>query len=74
MLTWLVFCVLLQVILYRWDGSELVGMAFFDAQLSIISMHCIRNYIMFADLYKSVSLIYWEVSIIRSSGVKVVQM
>lgn len=49
-------------------------MAFFDAQLSIISMHCIRNYIMFADLYKSVSLIYWEVSIIRSSGVKVVQM
>lgn len=51
----------LQIILYRWDGSELLGMAFFDGDLSTVSLHSVGNYIMFADIYKSVQLIYWEV-------------
>jgi hypothetical protein len=41
--------------------DELEGYAFYDAQIYCVSIRTIKNYIVVADVYKSVCFLMWRV-------------
>ncbi|CAK4735392.1 unnamed protein product [Aphanomyces euteiches] len=49
-----------KLIVYELKGGQLVGCAFFDAQLYIVSLNVIKSFIVYGDLYKSIHLLYWK--------------
>ncbi|KAF0694846.1 Aste57867_14310 [Aphanomyces stellatus] len=49
-----------KLIVYELKGGQLVGCAFFDAQLYIVSLNVIKSYILYGDLYKSVHFLLWK--------------
>jgi cleavage and polyadenylation specificity factor subunit 1 len=40
---------------------ELIGVAFYDAQIFISTCQTIKNYIMIGDMYKSIYFLRWKV-------------
>jgi cleavage and polyadenylation specificity factor subunit 1 len=53
-------CVGPRVILYKWDGEKLTGCAFFDVQFYVVSMACVKNFVLLGDVYKGTHFLYWE--------------
>ncbi|OQR95251.1 hypothetical protein ACHHYP_00170 [Achlya hypogyna] len=50
-----------KLIVYELKNSQLVGCAFFDAQLYIVSLNVIKStYILYGDIYKSVYFLQWS--------------
>ena len=51
---------LLQIFLWVLKDNDLTGMAFIDTQLYIHQMFSIKNFILAADLMKSISLLRYQ--------------
>lgn len=52
-----------KIIVYQFfDGQRLIGTAFFDAQLFIVSLNSVKNWVIVGDVLKSVYFLRWKVS------------
>lgn len=51
---------ILQIFLWVLKDNDLTGMAFIDTQLYIHQMFSIKNFILAADLMKSISLLRYQ--------------
>lgn len=49
-----------KIILHSWNGSELVGAAFFDAPLYVVSLNIVKNFVLFGDIHKSIYFLCWK--------------
>ncbi|KAM7491713.1 hypothetical protein LguiA_034634 [Lonicera macranthoides] len=50
-----------KVILHKWTGSELTGVAFFDAPpLYVVSLNIVKNFILLGDIHKSIYFLSWK--------------
>lgn len=50
-----------KIIMYHFhNGKDLIGAAFFDAQIFIVSINTVKNWIIVGDAYKSVCFIRWK--------------
>lgn len=50
-----------KIIVYQLKSEQLVGCAFYDAQVYIVSMKSIKNiYVIYGDIHKSVHLLRWQ--------------
>ncbi|KAI3735197.1 hypothetical protein L6452_14687 [Arctium lappa] len=50
-----------KVILHKWTGSELSGVAFFDAPpLYVVSLNIVKNFILLGDIHKSIYFLSWK--------------
>ncbi|CAN1842644.1 Cleavage and polyadenylation specificity factor subunit 1 [Linum perenne] len=50
-----------KIILHKWTGSELNGVAFFDAPpLYVVSLNIVKNFILLGDIHKSVYFLSWK--------------
>ncbi|CCI41418.1 unnamed protein product [Albugo candida] len=50
-----------KMIVYEFKSDQLIGCAFYDAQMFITSLSVLRKeYVMYSDVYKSVSLLRWR--------------
>ncbi|KAJ0713950.1 putative cleavage/polyadenylation specificity factor, A subunit [Helianthus annuus] len=50
-----------KVILHKWTGSELNGVAFFDAPpLYVVSLNIVKNFILIGDIHKSIYFLSWK--------------
>lgn len=49
-----------QIFLWSLRDNDLTGMAFIDTQLYIHQMHSIKNFILAADVMKSISLLRYQ--------------
>ncbi len=57
------FCIMwmcVQIFLWSLKDNDLTGMAFIDTQLYIHQMHSIKNFILAADVMKSISLLRYQ--------------
>jgi cleavage and polyadenylation specificity factor subunit 1 len=41
-------------------SGSFIGKAFFDTNLYVVSLHCVKRYIIFGDVYKSLVLLVWD--------------
>jgi cleavage and polyadenylation specificity factor subunit 1 len=58
---YLLVCIGSKLILYQLQNKrDLNAIAFYDAQMYITELHVVKNYILVADLYKSVYLLRWK--------------
>lgn len=58
---YLLVCIGSKLILYQLQNKrDLNAIAFYDAQMYIMELHVVKNYILVADLYKSVYLLRWK--------------
>lgn len=58
-------CILMAVgskmMMYSFEsGQELTGKAFYDAEIYIISIRVLKNYLILSDAYKSVLMLVWK--------------
>uniref|UniRef100_A0A5B6ZUE1 Cleavage and polyadenylation specificity factor 160 kDa subunit n=2 Tax=Davidia involucrata TaxID=16924 RepID=A0A5B6ZUE1_DAVIN len=50
-----------KIILHKWTGSELIGVAFFDAPpLYVVSLNIVKNFILLGDIHKSIYFLSWK--------------
>lgn len=50
-----------KVILHKWTGSELSGVAFYDAPpLYVVSLNIVKNFILLGDIHKSIYFLSWR--------------
>ncbi|XP_057475744.1 LOW QUALITY PROTEIN: cleavage and polyadenylation specificity factor subunit 1-like [Actinidia eriantha] len=50
-----------KIILHKWTGSELNGVAFFDAPpLYVVSLNIVKNFILLGDIHKSIYFLSWK--------------
>ncbi|XP_072956433.1 probable cleavage and polyadenylation specificity factor subunit 1 isoform X1 [Typha angustifolia] len=49
-----------KITLHRWTGSELNGVAFYDAPLHVVSLNIVKNFILFGDIHKSIYFLNWK--------------
>ncbi|KAK6926348.1 Cleavage/polyadenylation specificity factor, A subunit, N-terminal [Dillenia turbinata] len=50
-----------KIILHKWTGSELNGVAFFDAPpLYVVSLNIVKNFILLGDVHKSIYFLSWK--------------
>jgi cleavage and polyadenylation specificity factor subunit 1 len=50
-----------KVILHKWTGSDLTGVAFFDAPpLYVVSLNIVKNFILIGDIHKSIYFLSWK--------------
>ncbi len=53
-----------KIILYNFfNGKDLTAAAFFDAQIFIVSLNTVKNWIIVGDAYKSVYFLRWKVTL-----------
>jgi cleavage and polyadenylation specificity factor subunit 1 len=50
----------LYVYFYDWKNKQLVPASFYDAQFYVTSMNTIKNYIIYADMFKNLHLMRWR--------------
>ncbi|KAL4582957.1 hypothetical protein LXL04_007519 [Taraxacum kok-saghyz] len=51
----------LKVILHKWTGTDLSGVAFFDAPpLYVVSLNIVKNFILLGDIHKSIYFLSWK--------------
>lgn len=51
-----------KLIVYEFKSEQLIGCAFYDAQMFIVSLNVVRDFVMYADVYKSVQFLRWRES------------
>lgn len=50
-----------KIILHKWTGSELTGVAFFDVPpLYVVSLNIVKNFILLGDVHKSIYFLSWK--------------
>lgn len=49
-----------KIILHKWTGTELNGVAFFDAPLHVVSLNIVKNFILLGDVHKSIFFLNWK--------------
>ncbi|KAG2711138.1 hypothetical protein I3843_04G057500 [Carya illinoinensis] len=50
-----------KIILHNWTGTELNGIAFFDAPpLYVVSLNIVKNFILLGDIHKSIYFLSWK--------------
>ncbi|CAN8244624.1 unnamed protein product [Cochlearia groenlandica] len=50
-----------KIILHKWNGTELNGVAFYDAPpLYVVSMNVVKNFILLGDIHKSIYFLNWK--------------
>lgn len=49
-----------KITLNKWTGSELVGVAFYDAPLHVVSLNIVKNFILLGDIHKSIYFLSWK--------------
>ncbi|XP_057528252.1 cleavage and polyadenylation specificity factor subunit 1 [Amaranthus tricolor] len=50
-----------KIILHKWTGTELNGVAFFDAPpLHVVSLNIVKNFILLGDIHKSIYFLSWK--------------
>ncbi|DAZ99895.1 TPA: hypothetical protein N0F65_011818 [Lagenidium giganteum] len=49
-----------KLIVYEFKSEQLIGCAFFDAQMYITSVSVVKDFIMYGDVYKSVYFVRWK--------------
>ncbi|XP_006348057.1 cleavage and polyadenylation specificity factor subunit 1 [Solanum tuberosum] len=50
-----------KIILHKWTGSELNGVAFCDyPPLHAVSLNIVKNFILLGDIHKSISFVSWK--------------
>lgn len=49
-----------KIILHSWTGTELVGAAFYDAPLYVVSLNIVKNFVLFGDIHKSIYFLCWK--------------
>ncbi|KAK9143678.1 hypothetical protein Syun_013078 [Stephania yunnanensis] len=50
-----------KVILHKWTGSELNGVAFYDAPpLYVVSLNIVKNFVLVGDIHKSIYFLSWK--------------
>ncbi|XP_022736191.1 cleavage and polyadenylation specificity factor subunit 1 isoform X2 [Durio zibethinus] len=50
-----------KIILHKWTGSELNGIAFYDAPpLYVVSLNIVKNFILLGDVHKSIYFLSWK--------------
>ncbi|XP_018805301.1 cleavage and polyadenylation specificity factor subunit 1-like isoform X2 [Juglans regia] len=50
-----------KIILHNWTGTELNGIAFFDAPpLYVVSLNIVKNFILLGDVHKSIYFLSWK--------------
>ncbi|KAJ0404451.1 hypothetical protein ATCC90586_001955 [Pythium insidiosum] len=50
----------MKLIVYEFKSDQLTACAFYDAQMYIVSLSVIKDYVMYADVYKSVHFLRWR--------------
>lgn len=49
-----------KITLHEWTGSELNGLAFYDAPLHVVSLNIVKNFILLGDIHKSIYFLNWK--------------
>ncbi|KAJ0042930.1 hypothetical protein Pint_17292 [Pistacia integerrima] len=50
-----------KIILHKWTGTELNGIAFYDAPpLYVVSLNIVKNFILLGDVHKSIYFLSWK--------------
>ncbi|KAJ3706249.1 hypothetical protein LUZ61_009954 [Rhynchospora tenuis] len=49
-----------KITLNKWTGSELMGVAFYDAPLHVVSLNIVKNFVLFGDIHKSIFFLNWK--------------
>ncbi|KAI9907434.1 hypothetical protein PsorP6_002934 [Peronosclerospora sorghi] len=49
-----------KLIVYEFKSEQLVGCAFYDAQMFIVTLNVVKDFIMYGDVYKSVHFLRWR--------------
>ncbi|KAL6127024.1 hypothetical protein ACLB2K_075069 [Fragaria x ananassa] len=50
-----------KIILHKWTGSDLTGIAFFDVPpLYVVSLNIVKNFILIGDIHKSIYFLSWK--------------
>ncbi|KAH9678229.1 cleavage and polyadenylation specificity factor subunit 1 [Citrus sinensis] len=50
-----------KIILHKWTGTELNGIAFYDAPpLYVVSLNIVKNFILLGDIHKSIYFLSWK--------------
>ncbi|KAM5557150.1 cleavage and polyadenylation specificity factor subunit 1 [Rosa sericea] len=50
-----------KIILHKWTGSDLTGVAFFDVPpLYVVSLNIVKNFILLGDIHKSIYFLSWK--------------
>ncbi|KAG0498836.1 hypothetical protein HPP92_003527 [Vanilla planifolia] len=49
-----------KITLHNWTGTELNGVAFYDAPLYVVSMNIVKNFILLGDIHKSIYFVNWK--------------
>ncbi|XP_074281902.1 cleavage and polyadenylation specificity factor subunit 1 isoform X1 [Silene latifolia] len=50
-----------KIVLHKWTGSDLTGVAFFDAPpLHVVSLNIVKNFILIGDIHKSIYFLSWK--------------
>ncbi|KAH7664725.1 cleavage and polyadenylation specificity factor subunit 1 protein [Dioscorea alata] len=49
-----------KIILHKWTGAELNGVAFYDAPLHVVSMNIVKNFVLLGDIHKSIYFLNWK--------------
>ncbi|TMW65320.1 hypothetical protein Poli38472_007962 [Pythium oligandrum] len=50
----------MKMIVYEYKSDQLIGCAFYDAQMYIVSISVVKDYVMYGDVYKSVHFLRWK--------------
>ncbi|KAK1306533.1 Cleavage and polyadenylation specificity factor subunit 1 [Acorus calamus] len=57
-----------KVILHKWTGSELNGVAFLDAPpLHVVSLNTVKNFVLLGDVHKSIYFLSWKEQVTQLS-------
>ncbi|CAH0478085.1 unnamed protein product [Peronospora belbahrii] len=49
-----------KLIVYEFKSEQLIGCAFYDAQIFIVTMNVVKDFVMYGDVYKSVHFLRWR--------------
>jgi len=49
-----------RIIVHSWRNSDLVGTAFYDVDLYVTSISIVKNFVLYADLYKGGRFLRWK--------------
>ncbi|RLN10385.1 hypothetical protein BBJ28_00017564 [Nothophytophthora sp. Chile5] len=49
-----------KLIVYEFKSEQLIGCAFYDAQMFIVSLSVVRDFVMYGDVFKSVHFLRWK--------------
>lgn len=56
----LCLCIGPKILLFKWNGEQLIGCAFFDAKIYCTQCVVLKSFMMISDVYQSISVLYWE--------------